>query len=346
MQRALFATTILVWVASPAFADINSIRIDVGSGGTVKTLSINQDDASLGNQVGGNLAGTTSLPVRGTWKSIAITQGGALNTVYGSLKATGGSSNATVAATYSGGNNTHALAIGATTAPADPSVTIAVTNTGVSANTITDTLNGNALTYNLALAGTGNTVTNAVAASGAVTLTQGGGGYGITGDNNTVSNTVSGVTSFSHSLTIGGDGNTITNVASGGGGKTIVQSVASSNNQLAVNLTGSGTQSASVSADSGSTVDFALTAAANNSSANVTLSNVVGAAAAAAVVRMTQTALADGATANLTVSGGTYTMGTTLTGGSGAYVYQNSPGAYLNASVTAGANGYTVHIVQ
>ena len=70
---------------------------------------------------------------------------------------------------------------------------------------------------------------------------------------------------------------------------------------------------------------------------------------------LTQTAAADNATANLTVGGGRFTMGL-LTGSlpgialpannPGVYVYQNSPGATLNAVVTAGANAYTAKFIQ
>ncbi len=218
-------------------------------------------------------------------------------------------------------------------------------NTGVGANTITDTLNGATLSYNLAVTGTDNAVTNSVGATGAITLNQGG-SYGITGNSNTVSNTAAGVASFTNNLTLAGSFNTITNTASGGGDKTITESVASDHNTVAVSLTGTGTQIAGVTSDSGSQIDLDLTSQAANSSANLILSNVIGAASAAAKITVTQTAVADGATAILSVSGGTFTMGNTLAGGVGANVYQNSAGAYLNASVAAAANGYTVNITQ
>lgn len=347
MRTTLLSAAILMGFAAPAFAQINNIRIDASTSGSVKTLAITQDDANLGNQVSGNAGGTTSLPVVGPWKTISISQVGGTNVFYGSIKANSGSTTASLTASYTGGNNTQSLTIGGTTAPTNPSVSIAVDNTtGVSTNTITDTLDGTSLAYNLTVTGTGNSVTNAVAASAGVTLNQGGGGYGITGDNNTISNTVSGVTSFTHDLTVTGSGNTITNAASNGGNKTITQSVASSNNSLTMTLNGAGDQSAAMTVDSGSTVNYTLNNAAIGSAANINLSNVVGLGGIPAVVNVTQTASAGDATANVTINGGIYTMGSTLTGSAGVIIYQNSASANLNLVTTANANGYTVHVTQ
>ena len=193
----------------------------------------------------------------------------------------------------------------ATTAPTNPQLTINVTNNGAGTNTISDTLNGSAVTYGLTIVGTGNSLTNSVAATGAVALNQ-----TITGSNNTVGNTVSGVASFTHNLAITGSGNTIANTANGGGAKTIGQTITGSNNLVTVGLTGAGTQSSSLTTDSGTKVNFTEASAANNSAAVVGLSNVIGAGGTAAKIILTQTALADNATANVNVSGGTFTMGT------------------------------------
>jgi hypothetical protein len=346
MKSILLGATILMGLAAPGWADINNIRIDASSnGGKVTTLAITQDDSHLANQVSGNAGGATPFPLAGPWDTVSINQQGGSNKLYGSVKATSGSTAASLTASYTGGNNTHSLTIGNTAAPANPVVAIVVNNTGVGANTITDTLNGATLSYNLSVTGTDNAVTNSVGATGAITLNQGG-SYGITGNSNTVSNTAAGVASFTNNLTLAGSFNTITNTASGGGDKTITESVASDHNTVAVSLTGTGTQIAGVTSDSGSQIDLDLTSQAANSSANLILSNVIGAASAAAKITITQTAVADGATAILSVSGGTFTMGNTLAGGVGANVYQNSAGAYLNASVAAAANGYTVNITQ
>lgn len=347
MRSVLLGATVLMGLSAPAWAtSLNEIRIDATTAGTIKTLSITQDDANLANQVGGLTGGITTLPVKGSWKTVTIDQQGGTNVFNGSLKATGGSANATLNASYAGGKNTHSLEIGTTTAPANPTVVIAVTNNGSSTNTITDTLDGTGLSYNLALTGTGNSVTNTVAATGAITLNQGGGSYGITGNNNTVSNSVSGVTSFTHNLTLTGDGNTITNMASDGGNKTITQAITGDGNTVSMTLDAAGTQDATLTVGSSSKVNFTLLGSAAGGSANINLTNVIGDASAAAVVNVTQTAAATGSTANLTILGGTYTMGAGLPGGASVNVYQNSPAAYLNGSVTANTNGYTVNIVQ
>ena len=242
MKSVLLGATVLIGLSAPAWAtSLNEIRIDAtGTGNSVNTLSITQDDAHLANQVGGLTGGTTALPVKGSWKTVTIDQQGGTNVFNGSLKATGGSANATLNASYAGGKNTHSLEIGTTTAPANPTVIIAVTNNGLGTNTINDKLDGTALSYNLALTGTGNSVTNTVAATGAITLNQGGGSYGITGNNNTVSNSVSGVTSFTHDLTLTGNGNTITNTAIDGGDKTITQAITGDGNNVSMTLDAAG----------------------------------------------------------------------------------------------------------
>jgi hypothetical protein len=353
MKSILLGATVLMGLSSPGWAAaLNDIRIDATTAGSVKTLSITQDDAHLANQVSATSGGGTALPVVGPWTTIGINQQGGNNKLYGALNAdptSGTAGDATLTASYTGGKNTHSLTIGNTKAPVNPTVQIAVANNGGGTNVITDTLNGGSLTYNLALSGTGNTVTNTVSATGpsaAITLNQGGGGYGITGDNNTVSNTVHGVASFTHNLTLAGNSNTITNTVSNGGDKTITQSVTGDGNTISMTLDAAGSQDAALTVDSGSKVTYTLLASAVGGAQNINLSNVFGAASSAAVINVTQTAAADGATANLMVFGGGYTMGATLAGGVGVNVYQNSPGAYLSATTTANANGYTVNIAQ
>ncbi len=343
MKSVLLGATILMGLSAPGWAtSLNEIRIDATTAGSVKTLSITQDDANLTNQVGGLTGGTSALPVKGTWKTVSIDQQGGTNVFNGSLKATSGSATATLGASYAGGKNTHSLEIGTTTAPANPTVAIAVTNSGLGTNTITDTLDGSALTYNLALTGTGNSLTNAVSASGAVILNQGGGSYGITGNNNTVGNNVSGVTGFTHNLTLAGNGNIIANTATNGGAKAITQAITGDGNTVSMTLDAAGSQSSALTVDVGSTVNYTLLASAVGGAQAINLSNVFGAAGGQAVINVTQTAAASGATANLTVAGGTYTMG----GPVGVNVYQNSPAAFLSATTTANTIGYTINIAQ
>jgi len=346
----LAATAVIALTAAAGAAGVNTIGIDSGAG-TTNTLAITQDDANLANIVG-NGVGTGSLAIVGPWDTVSIDQQGGNNAFKGtSLKANAASTTASLTATYAGGKNTHTLNMGATTAPTNPQLTINVTNNGAGTNTMTDTLNGTAVTYGLTILGTSNSLTNSVAASGAVALNQ-----TITGSSNTVGNTVSGVASFTHNLALTGSGNTIANTANGGGAKTIGQTIVGSNNTVTVGLTGTGTQSSTLTTDSGTKVDFTETSAGNNTAAVVGLSNVIGAAGAAAKVVVNQTTLADNATANVNVAGGAFTMGT-INGslashgfaGSpnpGVYVYQNSPSATLNAVVTAGANGYTAKFFQ
>jgi len=346
----LAASAVIALTGAAGAAGVNTIGIDSGAGST-NTLAIIQDDANLNNIVG-NGVGTGSLAIVGPWDNVSIDQQGGNNAFKGtSLKANAASTTASLTANYSGGKNTHTLNVGAATAPTNPSLTINVTNNGAGTNTITDTLNGTALTYGLTILGTSNSLTNSVAASGAIALNQ-----TITGSTNTVGNTVSGVASFTNTLALTGSGNTIANTASGGGAKTIGQTIVGSNNSVTVGLTGTGTQSSTLTTDSGTKVDFTQTSAANNTAAVVGLSNVIGAGGTAAKVVVNQTTLADNATANVNVAGGTFTMGT-ISGslvshgfsGSpnpGVYVYQNSPSATLNAVVTAGANGYTAKFFQ
>ena len=129
--------------------------------------------------------------------------------------------------------------------------------------------------------------------------------------------------------------------------------MASSNNTVNTSVTGGGAQTASLSTSGSSYVDYGLTSAANGSYANVSLNSVTGISGTPAVVRVEQTVNAPGATAMLTVNGGGNTMGvlgsvpgTYSASGAGVAVYQNSSGAYLNASVTAAGNGYTAKFTQ
>src|ERR1700746_1298273 len=123
MKSILLGATILMGLAAPGLADINDIPIDASSnGGKVTTLAITQDDSHLANQVSGNAGGATPFPVAGPWDTGSINQKGGSNKLYGSVKATSGSTAASLTASYTGGNNTHSLTIGNTAAPANPVV--------------------------------------------------------------------------------------------------------------------------------------------------------------------------------------------------------------------------------
>ena len=236
MRNILLSTTVMMTLALPAMAQ-NSIKIDVGpAGGKVTSLAIIQDDTAASNIVSGNGtsgAAGTAFPVSGSWNSIAVNQTGGNNVLKGGIKSGAGSTTASLNANYattSTGGNTHSLSIGGTTAPVDPTVKVFVSNNGASDNAITDNLNGTGLTYNLGLAGTGNTVGNAVTAATSVTLNQGdgvvagiGGGYGIAGDNNTVANTIGSGAAVSANLRILGNGNSVTNTVTASGNVTLNQ---------------------------------------------------------------------------------------------------------------------------
>jgi hypothetical protein len=363
MKSILLGATVLMGLSAPAWAvSFNEISIDAGTAGSVRTLSITQDTANPSNQVSKTSAGGSTLPVKGTWDTISIDQQGGANAFNGSLAADSTSTTATLTASYAGGNNTHSLKIGTrTTPPVNPSVQIAVTGGG--SNTITDTLDGNTLKYNLAIAGTGNFVTNDVSASGAVALNQGGsdgsgGNYGITGSFNTVSNTASGgVTSFTHNLSLTGDNNSITNLASGAATKTFTQTIQSSGNTIVMNLDSGDAQTGALTVGNGSMVNYNLHASAIGAQANVTLSNVVGAGGTTpAVIQIIQTSSAIGATANIIIDGGgsgsPNTMGTLAHGSgpgadvAGVYVSQSTPNLVLDAIVAGASNGYTARFVQ
>ena len=145
-----------------------------------------------------------------------------------------------------------------------------------------------------------------------------------------------------------GSNNTITNTSVGSGAKTIDVSLASSGNTVSNSLTGAGDQSSTLTGDAATLVNYTMASPAASTMANVTLNGVIGALSAPAVVNVSQAGIGDNAT--LTVNGGStpYTMGVGLgTGGlAGVQVTQVSPGAYLNAVVTAANTGYTAHIVQ
>jgi hypothetical protein len=354
MRQTLLSATILMGLAAPAWATgiNNDIEIDATTAGSVTTLAIVQDATNLANQVSSTSTRGTQLAIAGPWDTVSISQMGGSNLFTGSLKAHSGSTIASLTASYAGGNNTQSLTVGFTTAPADPHIAIDVTNTVGGTNTITDTFDGTALNYNLALVGTGNSVTNTVASTGAITLNQGGGAgaYGINGSGNSVTNTVGSVTpvgSFTHNMLIGSDGNTINNIADEIGNKMISQSISTlGGSTLSMTLNGAGNQTATMNVDSGSKVNYTLIDSAAGATANILLSNVQGDSSAPAVINVTQTALAVNATANVTIVGSGFTMGALSVGGPGVDITQNSLGANLNMTYTASANGYTVHVTQ
>lgn len=356
----------LLLIASAAFAAVgaaadmalaaNTLNIDISGGGTVRSLRIRQDNVGPTHVISANgTAGGAAFPVRGAWNTIAITQIGQSNTLAGAITSSA-STTAALSLTYgaagTGGNNHHSLTIGGTTAPVNPSVTVAVVNSDPTnaANTITDVLDGSSLTYALTLNGADNTVSNTLAATGAVSLTEtiNGGALGI---GNTVTNNVTGATSITGSITIASDDNVVTNTSDGAGAKTFTVNLPSGGadgNTISTDFTGgSGTQISNLTVNGvTSRVDYSVVASGAGSTVNTTLSNTVGAAGAAGVVKVVQTG--SGASLGLTVNGGAFTMGSdtvdSLTGG--ILVTQANPGATATLVVTAGGDGYTFAISQ
>lgn len=338
-------------MAGPALAANNTIRLDLGTAGSVKTLTITQDVVNNSNTITADgTAGGGQLPVHGKWNSVSISQAGAGNVLEGAITGTAGSTTASLALAYSGGANTHSLTIGGTTAPANATVAATVVNSDGAngTNAITDVLDGSSLTYALDVNGTNNTINDAVAASGAVTLNQTVHG-GTAASGNTVNNTISGATSASVTLAVFSNGNAITNTSDGSGDKTIsitFPSGGANGNTVNNDFTGGlGAQSSSLLVNgTTSRVNFGLTASGATTSSAVTLTDVVGAAGAAAKLALSQTGANTALT--LAVTGTGFTMGSSLAGGAGVVISQASNNAVLNASIAASASGYTYSISQ
>lgn len=353
--RLLLMASAALLLADAAFA-ANTLNIDISNGGTVRSLRIRQDANGPTHVISANGATNgAALPVRGAWNTIAITQIGQSNTLAGAITSTG-STTAALSLTYgaaaTGGNNHHSLTIGGTTAPVNPSVTVAVVNSDPTnaTNTITDVLDGSSLTYSLTLNGADNVVSNTLSATGAVNVTEtiNGGALGV---GNTVTNTVTGATSITGTIAIASDDNEVTNTSNGAGAKTFSVNLpngGADGNTISTDFTGgTGTQVSNLTVTGvTSRVDYGVEASGAGSTVNATLSNTVGAAGAAGVVRVVQTG--SGASLGLTVNGGAFTMGSdtvdSLTGG--ILVTQASPGASATLIVTAGGDGYTFAISQ
>jgi len=344
------------WLAADAALAANVLNIDISGSGTVRTLRIRQDANGPSHVVSANgLAGGGAFPVRGAWNTLSITQIGQSNTLAGAITSSA-STTAALSLTYgaaaAGGNNSHSLTIGNTTAPVNPTVTVAVINSAPAdgANTITDVLNGSSLTYALTVNGTENSITNTLAAIGAVNVTEtiNGGSDGL---GNTVLNTITGATSITGTIVIASDDNDVTNISDGAGAKTFSVNLpngGADGNTISNDFTGgSGTQISNLTVTGvTSRVDYGVAASGAGSTVNATLSDVEGVAGAAGVVRVLQTG--NGASLGLTINGGGFEMGSdtvdTLTGG--ILVAQTTAGASATLIINAGGDGYTFAISQ
>jgi hypothetical protein len=231
------------------------------------------------------------------------------------------------------------------TVSAGGSTTLSETVTASNSNTLSNTLTGGGTVgYTLAASGgDANAISNSVTATGAISVSQ-----TLNGGANSITNSIGGTTpvaSYNEAISVTGGNNSIGNAVDGAGAKTVNVSLASSGNSVTNGMSGTGAQTSSLTADSGTLVNYTLTAGTNasplagGSSSSVILSNVIGAAAAAGLVNVTQSGA--GANLNLTVNGGAFTVG-----GGGVNVTQASTNAALVATVNAAANGYSYTISQ
>jgi hypothetical protein len=344
--------------AGPALA-ANTIRLNItGAGNGVKTLSITQDAVNNSNTISTTGAGGGSpVSITGKWNSIAITQTGAANVLKSltGIKGDSSSTTASLALSYdsgtSSGGNVHSLVIGGATTPlnATVSATVVNTDTGAGVNTITDVLDGTALTYVLDVNGSGNTISDTINATGAVTMSQTVHG-GTAASGNTITNTITGADSANLTVAVFSNGNTITNTSDGAGAKTIsitLPSGGANGNTISNDFTGgTGAQSSTLLVNgTGSRVNFGLTASGATTTSNVTLTDVVGAASAAGKLSLSQTG--NNASLTLLVTGDTLaTLGSSLAGGAGIVVTQASNNAVLNANVLLTGAGYTTSFAQ
>jgi len=342
------------WLAADAALAANVLNIDISGTGTVRTLRIKQDPTNPSNVISANgTAGGAALQVRGPWNTLSITQLGATNTLAGAIKS-GASTTAALSLTYgtgvTGGNNHHSLTIGGTTAPVNPSVTVAVINSApATSNTITDVLDGTSLTYGLTMNGTANVISNTLAASGAVTLSETITG-GAAGVGNNVTNSITGATSIAGTIVILSDDNDVTNTSTSAGAKVFSVSLPSGSNGNTISndfTGGSGAQTSNLTLTGAtSRLDYGVTASAAGSSVTATLSNINGVDTDAGVVRVLQTGA--GASLTLTIDGGSFEMGSDTVDGQtgGILINQASAGASATLITNASSDGYTFAISQ
>jgi fibronectin-binding autotransporter adhesin len=292
------------------------------------SLTIGATNAPVNPSVTISVANTAATPASGNANTItdAINVGGGGTLTYG-LTVTGDTN--TIANTVSGGGNT----------------TLTEGITASSANTVTNSLTaGGAVSYILAISGgNGNTVSNTVNTSGAVSMNQ-----TLTGASNSVTDHVGDTTqvaSYNEILSANGSSNTIANTVNGATAKTVNVSLASSGNTVTNGMwSGAGTQSSTLTANSGSQVNFTLTAGTlatplgGSSTSSVILNNVIG-ASGPGVVNVTQSG--NGDAVNFTANGGAFTLAN-----AGINITQSTDNASLTATVNAHKSGYTVSIHQ
>jgi hypothetical protein len=142
-----------------------------------------------------------------------------------------------------------------------------------------------------------------------------------------------------------GGSNTIANTVAGGAAKTVNITLGSSGNNVTNNMSATGTQSSTLTADSLTKVAYTLTAGtvaaplAGTSTADVILNNVIGSGGAQGLVNVTQNA--PGTSVTLTLNGNGKTMGA-----GGINITQNSANTTTTLALTEHANGYVLYVTQ
>ncbi len=298
----------------------NFINIDAGSSGSVASLAITQDADAPSNTISATAGLSAPFAASGAWNSIAISQGGADNKLSGTIRtsATQPAANS-FSASYSGGANTHSVSIGSVAAPSSVAQSVSVANTGKAVNTISEVLDSaGALVNGLTVHGTGNTVTNLIAAAAGITLNQtlGDGSGNGTASGNALVNATTGLSgAYDATVRVSGDGvsggmnNAVANNADGNGARNFNVTLSGSSNTSVFSLLNGGNsttqQSATLAADSATQAQYAVSSQAGGaSSVYTTLAGVIGG------VYVQQGADMSGGSVTLTVNGNGYALGT------------------------------------
>jgi hypothetical protein len=340
----------------------NSVAINqyggnnVLSGGIAATTGSTTSavSATYGASTGGGTEGfnTHSLTIGGTNAPVNPS----VTILVANTNATPGSGNKNVITDVidvsGGGTLTYGLTVTgdtntlANTVSAAGNTTLTEGVTASSLNTLSNTLTsgGGTLNYTLAISGgNSNRVTNNVNATGAISMSQ-----TLTGASNTVTDAIGGTTpvaSYNETLAVTGGSNTIANTVAGGAAKTVNITLGSSGNNVTNNMSATGTQSSTLTADSLTKVAYTLTAGtvaaplAGTSTADVILNNVIGSGGAQGLVNVTQNA--PGTSVTLTLNGNGKTMGA-----GGINITQNSANTTTTLALTEHANGYVLYVTQ
>lgn len=174
---ALLAVLMVLAIGRAALAQ-NSIYIDAGSTGSVRSLAIVQDAATgtASNTVGGTSGTGTPFTVTGAWHDVALSQTGARNTLQGSLTAAASASSNDFGATFTGGGNIITILAYSDTGGGGTSFQVASAGNSTAQYGVYSNVAGSSVSTTInSVAGGGVYVQQT--GSGAVGLTVNGGGY-------------------------------------------------------------------------------------------------------------------------------------------------------------------------